>query len=48
VLALNAVLKRDVVLIQGVVLVSAIAVLLTNLLVDVAYGYLDPRTRDAA
>lgn len=44
-LALGAVLSRDVLLIQGVVLVSAIAVLLSNLVVDVAYGYLNPRTR---
>jgi peptide/nickel transport system permease protein len=44
-LALNAVLGRDLVLIQGVVLISAIAVLLSNLLVDVAYAYLNPRTR---
>jgi peptide/nickel transport system permease protein len=44
-LALNAVVTRDVVLIQGVVLVSAIAVLLANLAVDVTYGYLNPRAR---
>jgi peptide/nickel transport system permease protein len=44
-LALNAVVTRDIVLIQGVVLVSAIAVLLANLAVDVLYGYLDPKVR---
>jgi peptide/nickel transport system permease protein len=44
-LALNAVVTRDIVLIQGVVLVSAIAVLLANLAVDVLYGYFDPKVR---
>jgi peptide/nickel transport system permease protein len=44
-LALNAVVTRDVVLIQGVVLVSAVAVLLANLAVDVAYAYLNPKAR---
>jgi peptide/nickel transport system permease protein len=44
-LALNAVVTRDVVLIQGVVLISAIAVLLTNLVVDISYGYFNPRLR---
>jgi peptide/nickel transport system permease protein len=44
-LALGAALGRDLVLIQGVVLISAIAVLITNLLVDVSYGYFNPRLR---
>jgi peptide/nickel transport system permease protein len=44
-LALSAALGRDLVLIQGVVLISAIAVLVTNLLVDVSYGYFNPRLR---
>ncbi|HEY8527653.1 MAG TPA: ABC transporter permease [Acidimicrobiales bacterium] len=44
-LALNAVVTRDIVLIQGVVLVSAIAVLIANLLVDLVYVYLNPRSR---
>jgi peptide/nickel transport system permease protein len=44
-LALSAALGRDLVLIQGVVLISAIAVLITNLLVDVSYGYFNPRLR---
>ena len=44
-LAVNAVLSRDVVLIQGVVLVSATFVLITNLLVDLSYGYLNPKVR---
>ncbi len=44
-LAVNAVLTRDMVLIQGVVLVSAVGVLITNLLVDLSYGYLNPKVR---
>jgi peptide/nickel transport system permease protein len=44
-LAVNAVLTRDMVLIQGVVLVSAVGVLIANLLVDLTYGYLDPKVR---
>jgi peptide/nickel transport system permease protein len=44
-LAVNAVLTRDMVLIQGVVLVSAVGVLIANLLVDLSYGYLDPKVR---
>jgi peptide/nickel transport system permease protein len=44
-LALNAVVTRDIVLIQGVVLVGAIAVLLANLAVDIFYGYLNPKAR---
>ena len=46
-LAVNAVLTRDMVLIQGVVLVSAVGVLIANLLVDLSYGYLDPKVRVA-
>jgi peptide/nickel transport system permease protein len=44
-LALTAVQTRDVVLIQAVVLISAVAVLLANLIVDMAYGYLNPKVR---
>jgi peptide/nickel transport system permease protein len=44
-LAVNAVLTRDLVLIQGVVLVSAVVVLLVNLLVDLSYAYLNPQAR---
>lgn len=44
-LALNAVLSRDLVLIQGIVLVCAVGVLLSNLIVDVTTEYLNPRSR---
>jgi ABC-type dipeptide/oligopeptide/nickel transport system permease component len=44
-LALDAILSRDYPVIQGVVLVSSLAVLLLNLAVDVLYGLADPRVR---
>jgi peptide/nickel transport system permease protein len=39
---------RDFPVVQGAVLVLAIAVLLANLVTDLAYGYLDPRIRHDA
>jgi peptide/nickel transport system permease protein len=36
---------RDYSLVQGVTLVTAVSFLLINLVVDVLYGYLDPRIR---
>jgi len=39
------VLDKDYPLIQGVVLVSALGYVLTNLLVDLSYAALDPRIR---
>jgi peptide/nickel transport system permease protein len=44
-LAVTAVLDKDYPLIQGVVLVSALGYVLTNLLVDLSYSVLDPRIR---
>jgi peptide/nickel transport system permease protein len=44
-LAIRAVLDRDIPMIQGVVLVSAVVVMLCNFAVDVIYGYLNPRLR---
>ncbi len=41
----QSVLGRDYIVIQGVTLVTAIAYLLINLIVDVSYAYLDPRIR---
>ncbi|MDR7522929.1 MAG: ABC transporter permease [Armatimonadota bacterium] len=38
---------RDFPLVQGVILVIALSVVLANLVVDVAYAYLDPRIRYA-
>ncbi|AWD23003.1 ABC transporter permease [Pseudogemmobacter blasticus] len=42
-LAQEAVAGRDTPLLLGVILVSAVLVILTNLLVDLAYGVIDPR-----
>lgn len=44
-LTVNAIFLRDYPTAQGAVLITAIAVLIANLLTDVAYAYLDPRIR---
>jgi peptide/nickel transport system permease protein len=44
-LAVTAVLKRDLPIIQGVVVMTTLIVLFSNLLVDIAYGYLNPKVR---
>nr|BFF12305.1 hypothetical protein GCM10025699_36080 [Microbacterium flavescens] len=44
-LLLDATNAKDYALMQGVFLVLTISVLLANLLADVAYAFLDPRTR---
>lgn len=41
----NAILKRDIPLIQGGVLLVACSYVLVNLVTDLIYGYLDPRIR---
>lgn len=46
-LALDAVSQRDLFMIQGTVLFSAVLYLVANLLVDLSYAYLDPRIRYA-
>lgn len=47
-LLLDGVADRDLLLVQGVVMVLVLAVLVVNFLVDVAYTVLDPRLRRAA
>ena len=42
-LFLEAILQRDYPVVQGVVVVFAMSFMLINLLVDLAYGWLDPR-----
>jgi peptide/nickel transport system permease protein len=42
-LLFNAILGRDLPVVQGVVILVSLAVLLTNLCVDVLYAYVDPR-----
>jgi ABC-type dipeptide/oligopeptide/nickel transport system permease component len=41
----NAVFVQDYPVVQGFVLLIAILILLTNLVVDISYGWLDPRIR---
>ena len=42
---LQSVATRDYTMIQAIVLIYAVAVLTVNLLVDLMYGWLDPRIR---
>jgi peptide/nickel transport system permease protein len=44
-LTIEAVTQRDYPVIQGVILIASLAYVLINLLIDVAYAYLDPRIR---
>ena len=44
-LALNAISQRDYPVVQGVVLIIACLFVLTNILVDLLYAYVDPRVR---
>src|SRR5690625_550252 len=44
-MALSAIGNRDFPLVQGVVLVYAAAIILLSFLVDISYGFLDPRIR---
>ncbi len=46
-LLVDSILSRDYPLVQAVVLFLTLTVVIANLLVDVAYGLLDPRTREA-
>ncbi|HEU0165520.1 MAG TPA: ABC transporter permease [Thermomicrobiales bacterium] len=44
-LAVNAIVSKDYTIVQGVVLFVATAFVLVNIIVDLAYGFLDPRIR---
>src|SRR5688572_25750574 len=44
-LTLNAIGMRDYPIVQGAVIVTAVLFMFTNLLVDLLYGYIDPRIR---
>jgi ABC-type dipeptide/oligopeptide/nickel transport system permease component len=46
-LVIDGILNKDLPIVQGVVLVTATAYVLVNLLVDLMYGVLDPRIRYA-
>ena len=41
-------MQRDVILVQGAALLLATTYVLVNLVVDLAYGLVDPRIRSAA
>lgn len=43
--AIQAVTQRDIPVIQGVVLVAVVVAMLVNLLVDLTYGFLNPKVR---
>jgi peptide/nickel transport system permease protein len=42
-LAFDAISSRDYPVLQGVITVMALLIVVTNLLIDVAYGIIDPR-----
>jgi peptide/nickel transport system permease protein len=42
-LLVNSVILKDFIIVQATIFVIAILVLLANLLVDISYGWLDPR-----
>lgn len=44
-LAVSSVQSLDYPVIQGIVVISAVMITLTNLVVDISYGWLDPRVR---
>jgi peptide/nickel transport system permease protein len=46
-LAVNGTLNQDLPMVLGVVVVATIAVVIMNLVVDIAYAFLDPRVRYA-
>jgi peptide/nickel transport system permease protein len=44
-LAVTAVLNQDYPYVQGIILLVSTFILIINLVVDLAYGWLDPRIR---
>jgi peptide/nickel transport system permease protein len=44
-LLVSSILGQDYVVVQGITLVIAVIVLLVNLIVDISYGWFDPRIR---
>ena len=44
-LLVSSILGHDYLVVQGITLVITIAIALTNLIIDVSYGFLDPRIR---
>ncbi|TMB61540.1 MAG: ABC transporter permease [Chloroflexi bacterium] len=46
-LAIDAILQKDYPLVQGIILLTASAYVVANLLVDISYGFINPRIRTA-
>ena len=46
-LAIDAILQKDYPLVQGIILLTATTYVIANLLVDVSYGFINPRIRAA-
>jgi peptide/nickel transport system permease protein len=46
-LAFDSVLSRDLNLLLGILLLTSVVVVTANILVDIAYRWLDPRIGDA-
>jgi len=44
-LMIDAIIQRDFAIVQAAVLVTAVAIFLLNILIDLAYAVLDPRIR---
>jgi peptide/nickel transport system permease protein len=44
-LVVDSVLLRDISMVQGIVLVTGSLIILVNLVVDLSYGYFNPRIR---
>jgi ABC-type dipeptide/oligopeptide/nickel transport system permease component len=44
-MAVNGIFNQDYAIVQGMMLMVGVVVLLSNLLVDISYGWLDPRIR---
>ena len=44
-MSVDAIFQKDFPVIQAMLIVVSVNVLLANLLVDILYGYLDPRVR---
>lgn len=47
-LAIQAVLRRDMPMIQGIVIFTTLVVVAMNLIVDISYSYFNPRVREAS
>jgi peptide/nickel transport system permease protein len=47
-LIVTATLGREVIVVQSLALIIMLIILTLNFLVDIAYGFLDPRIRDKA